>query len=83
MSDVKNFLASLPIGYMFAYEGVDVPENFLELSGQRLSKKEYPLLHLMLINVASDDGDDFILPNASSVSDLFPNSAGKIIVKVR
>lgn len=83
MSDVLNFLASLPVGYMFAYDGDVVPEDFLVVSGQKLCKKDYPLLYLILTNIVLDDGNDFILPTAESIAGLFPNSAGKIIVKVR
>lgn len=84
MSDLLNFLASLPVGYMFCYEGTDLPEDYIEVDGQRLLKGEYPMLHQVLLGNVVDDGTHFILPDSSKVRHLFddlPNT--KIIVKIR
>lgn len=84
MSDLLNFLASLPVGYMFCYDGVDVPEDYIEVAGQRLLKDEYPMLHQVLLGNVTDDGTHFILPESDKVRTLFddvPNT--KIIVKIR
>jgi hypothetical protein len=84
MSDMLNFLASLPVGYMFCYSGCDVPDDYIEVNGQRLLKSEYPMLHQILLGNVIDDGTHFILPDSSKVRLLFDDTPNtKIIVKIR
>lgn len=83
MSDLLNFLASLPIGYMFAYPNTDLPVDYMEVNGQRLLKSDYPILHEVLSGNVIDDGEYFVLPNSSSVSGMFNDQKAKIIVKIR
>jgi hypothetical protein len=83
VSDLLNFLASLPVGYMFAYPGTDMPEDYMEVNGQRLSKEQYFILHQVLLGNVVDDGSYFILPKSSEISPMFNVPNTKIIVKFR
>ena len=61
-----------------------MPEDFIEVMGQRLSKQEYPMLYQVLLGNVTDDGSHFILPESSTLRDLFDDEhSSKIIVKIR
>lgn len=84
MNDLLSFLASLPVGYMFCYRGENIPDDYVEVAGQRLLKSEYPLLHEILLGNVIDDGNYFILPESSKIRELFDDTSdSKIIVKIR
>ena len=82
----SKFLASLPLGYMLAYSGDSMPENFMEVNGQTLSKEEYPSLFSVMVGSLDRDQDTFVLPTRKKVMDYLGDkcdNTSKIIVKCR
>ena len=85
IEEMWTMLASLPVGYMFNYPFSDLPENFIEVSGQKMLKQDYmDLYEIMRGNVIESD-EHFTLPTASSLIDLFDTTETphKIIIKCR
>ena len=79
----QDMLNWLPIGYMATYMG-ELPENFIEVNGQRLSKMQYEEVYDILRGNVKEDGDFFILPLKADVQNLFSlvDSDHKIILKI-
>jgi Phage Tail Collar Domain len=81
-----KFLSSLPLGYMISYAGDCVPENFMEVNGQRLRKEEYPLLFSVMVGSLDRDQDTFVLPTRERMMNYLGDKCdhtSKIIVKYR
>jgi hypothetical protein len=81
VSSVDTF-TWLPVGYMTASIGVNVPSNFIEVDGQLLSKQEYAEVYEVLRGSVKEDAENFFLPSKDEVKTLFSLSA-RIFIKVR
>lgn len=78
-----EFLSWLPVGYMIVSPQQFIPENFIEVNGQRLSKLEFPELFDMLRGNVIEENEHFVLPKQSELCKKFPSNNGKIILKIK
>lgn len=83
MIDAIGILNWLPVGYMINFPNDQFPSNFIEVDGQRLSKKEYQDVFDILRGNVVDDNDSFVLPTKLELSKKFQSKEGKIILKLR
>lgn len=83
ISGVIEVLNWLPVGYMINFPNGNFPNNFIEVDGQRLSKKEYQDVFEILKGNVIDDTDSFVLPTKLELSEKFNSLDGKIILKLR
>lgn len=85
IDDLRAMLSSLPVGYMFNYPHADIPEDFIEVSGQKLLKRDYMDLYQIMRGNVSECGEHFILPDVSSLMSLFDDveTTHTIIIKYR
>lgn len=62
----------------------DLPKNFIEVDGQRLSKCQYSEVYDILRGNVAEDGEFFILPIKAKVRELFSSTDvnDKIILKI-
>lgn len=82
----KHLLNQLPIGYMITIQNSDkLPDNFMYVDGQTLSKKEYNSLFMMMKNNVTECGDYFTLPTRENVENIFKKISdnNSIIIKVK
>lgn len=85
MNPPQDVLDMMPIGYMIIFSGEQVPNNFIEVSGQPLSKNEHLLLFSVLVGTVIDCGSFFVLPTRETLLKLFgaeDTSDKKIILKI-
>lgn len=82
MSDKQfDFFRVMPVGYMTAYSGENVPGGFMEVDGQRLSKSENMRLFNILRGVVSDEGEYFVLPKKQAIFDISKSKFGGVDIK--
>lgn len=77
-----EILIWLPVGYMICFPLGEIPKNFIEVDGQRLSKLEYPDLFDTLRGSVVDDGDYFVLPQKQELATQFDLDNKRLIVKI-
>jgi len=82
ISGVSEVLEWLPVGYMINFPSDNFPSNFIEVDGQRLSKKDYQDVFDILKGNVIDDNDTFVLPTKSHLASKF-NSLCRIIIKLK
>ena len=88
MEKTLQVLSSLPVGYMVPFHGTTIPDGFLLVDGQTLSKSEYNIAFSTLRGIVVDNGDTFTLPNKIMLQHMFPPDFGdlnslRIILKIR
>lgn len=82
----EQFFASLPVGYMVPFDGVDLPENFIEVDSQTLDKSQFMDLFRLISKIVVDNTDSFVLPNKNQIRNFFKNNLTKdtkIILKIK
>lgn len=55
---------TVPVGAVFAWVGVQVPENYFLCDGRKVNKSQYPQLYSVCRNLyGPEEGGNFVLPN--------------------